>query len=73
MAEPFLPAYPASALDATPDFSRTAERFGTGHWANPIHGRRSVASRRLIVRPAVYEFFRARKVRGVRFTPVAVG
>jgi hypothetical protein len=73
VAEPFLPAYPPSALDATPDFARTAERFGTGHWANPIHGRRSVASRRLIVRPAVYEFFRSRKVRGVRFTPVVVG
>jgi hypothetical protein len=24
------------------------------------------------VRPAVYAFFRSRKIRGVRFTPVAV-
>jgi hypothetical protein len=54
------------------DFARTAERFGTGHWAAPIQGRRSLASRRVIVRPAVYAFFRARKIRGVRFTPVTV-
>lgn len=70
--EPFLPAYVGESLAHVPDFARTAERFGTGHWAVPIHGRRSLASRRLIVRPAVYAFFRVRKVRGVRFTPVTV-
>jgi len=70
--EPFLPAYVGTSVAEVPDFARTAERFGTGHWAAPIHGRRSLASRRVIVRPAVYAFFRARKVRGVRFTPVTV-
>lgn len=71
-AEPFLPAYMNDNLSAMPDFARTTERFGTGHWGTPIHGKRSLASRRMIVRPAVYAFFRARKVRGVRFTPVSV-
>jgi len=72
VAEPFLPAYVGESLLEIPDFARTSERFGTGNWANPIHGKRALASRRLIVRPAVYAFFRARKVRGVRFTPVTV-
>jgi hypothetical protein len=71
-SEPFLPAYVGESIVRMPDFARTAERFGTGHWGVPIHGRRLLASRRLIVRPAVYAFFRARKVRGVRFTPVTV-
>jgi hypothetical protein len=71
-SDPFIPAYASSALAGMPDFARTAERFGTGHWAAPIHGRRMVAQSRLIVRPAVYAFFRARKVRGVRFSPVSV-
>lgn len=72
VSEPFLPAYVGESLLDIPDFSHTAERFGTGNWATPIHGKRSLASRRLIVRPAVYAFFRARKLRGVRFTPVTV-
>jgi hypothetical protein len=72
VAEPFLPAYVGESLLDIPDFARTAERFGTGNWAKAIHGKRSLASRRLIVRPAVYTFFRARKIRGVRFTPVTV-
>ena len=71
-AEPFVPAYVGESVVLMPDFSRTAERFGTGHWAVPIHGKRSLATRRLIVRPAVYAFFRSRKIRGVRFTPVTV-
>jgi len=71
-AEPFIPAYVGESLVRIPDFARTAERFGTGQWARPVHGRRSLASRRIIVRPAVYAFFRARKLRGVRFTPVSV-
>ena len=54
------------------DFARTAERFGTGHWEEPVRGKRSLASRRMIVRPSVYAFFRSRKIRGVRFTPVTV-
>ena len=71
-AEPFIPAYVGEGVVRVPDFARTSERFGTGHWAVPVHGRRSLASRRIIVRPAVYAFFRARKLRGVRFTPVTV-
>jgi hypothetical protein len=72
VAEPFIPAYVGESIVRMPDFGRTAERFGTGHWATPVHGKRSLASRRVIVRPAVYAFFRARKARGVRFTPVTV-
>jgi hypothetical protein len=72
VAEPFIPAYVGESIVRVPDFARTAERFGAGRWANPVRGRRSLASRRIIVRPAVYSFFRARKVRGVRFTPVSV-
>jgi hypothetical protein len=71
-AEPFVPAYVGEGVVRVPDFARTAERFGTGHWGTPVHGKQSLASRRLIVRPAVYAFFRARKIRGVRFTPVTV-
>jgi hypothetical protein len=71
-SEPFIPAYMGESVVRVPDFARTAERFGTGHWAAPVHGKRSIASRRVIVRPAVYAFFRARKIRGVRFTPVTV-
>ena len=72
VAEPFIPAYVGEGVVRVPDFARTSERFGTGHWAVPVHGKRSLASRRIIVRPAVYAFFRARKIRGVRFTPVSV-
>jgi hypothetical protein len=71
-AEPFMPAYVGESVVRMPDFARTSERFGTGHWGVPVHGKRSLASRRVIVRPAVYAFFRARKIRGVRFTPVTV-
>jgi hypothetical protein len=72
VAEPFIPAYVGEGVARIPDFARTSERFGTGHWAVPVHGKRSLASRRVIVRPAVYAFFRSRKIRGVRFTPVTV-
>jgi hypothetical protein len=72
VAEPFVPAYVGESVVGNPDFSRTSERFGTGHWAGAVHGKRSLASRRIIVRPAVYAFFRSRKIRGVRFTPVTV-
>ena len=71
-SEPFVPAYVGEGIVRMPDFARTSERFGTGHWATRIHGKQSLASRRVIVRPAVYAFFRARKIRGVRFTPVTV-
>jgi hypothetical protein len=71
-ADPFVPAYDGSSLEGLPDFALTAERFGTGAWRNAANGQRRLASRRIIVSPSVYAFFRARKVRGVRFTPVAV-
>jgi hypothetical protein len=71
-SEPFMPAYVGESVVRMPDFARTSERFGTGHWSVPVHGKQSLASRRVIVRPAVYAFFRARKIRGVRFTPVTV-
>ena len=71
-AEPFVPAYVGESVVLIPDFARTSERFGTGHWGEPVHGKRCLASRRMIVRPAVYAFFRSRKIRGVRFTPVTV-
>jgi hypothetical protein len=71
-ADPFVPMYDATALEDLPDFALTAERFGTGAWGSAAPGQRHLASRRIIVRPAVYAFFRERKVRGVRFTPVAV-
>ena len=71
-AEPFVPAYVGESVVLMPDFARTSERFGTGHWGEPVHGKRSLASRRMIVRPAVYASFRSRKIRGVRFTPVTV-
>jgi hypothetical protein len=71
-ADPFVPAYDAAVLDELPDFALTAERFGTGAWGSAVHGQRHLASRRIIVRPSVYAFFRERKVRGLRFTPVAV-
>lgn len=71
-ADPFVPAYDAAALDELPDFALTAERFGTGAWGPTANGQRHLASRRIIVRPSAYAFFRERKVRGVRFTPVAV-
>jgi hypothetical protein len=71
-ADPFVPAYDATTLEGLPDFALTAERFGTGAWRSAPHGQRRLASRRLIVRPKIYAFFRERKVRGVRFTPVAV-
>jgi hypothetical protein len=71
-ADPFVPAYDAAALEDLPDFALTAERFGTGAWGSAPHGQRRLANRRIIVRAAVYTFFRERKVRGVRFTPVAV-
>ena len=71
-ADPFVPAYEGSALDDLTDFALTAERFGTGAWGGAANGQRHLASRRILVRPSVYAFFRERKVRGVRFTPVSV-
>ena len=55
-----------------PDAAWTAERFGTGAWGSPVHGKRWLAERRLIVRPAVYEVLQPLKIRGLRWSPVRV-
>lgn len=71
-ADPFIPSYPRSVLETMPDAAWTFELFGTGAWAEPIHGRRSLASRRLIVRPRVYAALKPLKLRGIRWLPVRI-
>ncbi|HET7696096.1 MAG TPA: hypothetical protein VFK57_10340 [Vicinamibacterales bacterium] len=70
--DPFIPAYPRSAVDTMPDAAWTFELFGTGAWAEPVHGKRWLARRRLIVRPRVYAALQPLKLRGVRWSPVRV-
>jgi hypothetical protein len=72
MSDPFIPAYPRSVLDTMPDAAWAYELFSTGAWAEPIHGRRSLASRRLIVRPRLYALLKPLKLRAARWTPVRV-
>jgi hypothetical protein len=67
----FAPTYPRTALNGLPDIAATYEHFGTGALTEPFHDSR-LAAPRVIVRPAVRDLFRALKIRGVRFTPVAV-
>jgi hypothetical protein len=71
-ADPFIPSYPRSVLETMPDAAWTFELFGTGAWAEPLSGRRSLASRRLIVRPRVYAALKPLKLRGVLWFPVRV-
>ena len=71
-ADPFIPSYPRSVLETMPDAAWTFELFSTGAWAEPIHGKRSLAQRRLIVRPRVYAALKPLKLRGVRWSPVRV-
>ena len=71
-ADPFIPSYSRSVLDMMPDAAWTFERFGTGAWAEPVHGKRWLASRRLIVRPNVYAALKPLKLRGVRWFPARV-
>jgi hypothetical protein len=71
-ADPFVPAYPRSVLETMPDAAWTYELFSTGAWAEPIHGKRSLASRGLIVRQRVYAALKPLKLRGVRWLPVRV-
>ncbi len=71
-ADPFIPSYSRSVLDTMPDAAWTFERFGTGAWAEPVHGKRWLARRRLIVQPRVYAALRPLKVRGLRWSPVRV-
>lgn len=70
--DPFIPAYDAALLLTVPDAAWTAERFGSGAWGEPVHGKRWLADRRLIVRPAVYTVLEPLKLRGLRWSPVRV-
>lgn len=65
--DPFIPAYDGAATAAMPDAAWTHERWGTGAWATPVHGKRRLAERRLIVRPVVYATLTALRIRGLRF------
>lgn len=67
-----MPAWDAAAIAAVPDAAWTRELFGTGAWATPVNGKRWLASRYLIVRPAVHAVFTRLKVKGVRWSPVVV-
>jgi hypothetical protein len=71
-SDPFLPMYPRSVLETMPDAAWAYELFSTGAWAEPIHGKRSLASRRLIVRPRLYQLLKPLKVRGLKWFPVQV-
>ena len=70
--DPFIPTYSRSVLDSMPDAAWAHELFSTGAWAHPIHGKRMLAHRRLIVRPAVYAALKPLKLRGVYWSPVRV-
>ena len=70
--DPFIPAYSRTVLDTMPDAAWTFELFSTGSWAEPLNGKRSLASRVLIVRPAVYAALKPLKLRGLRWFPVRV-
>jgi hypothetical protein len=70
--DPFIPSYGRSMLDSTADAAWTFELFSTGAWKTPIHGRRSLAKRVLIVTPRVYAALKPLKLRGVRWSPVRV-
>jgi hypothetical protein len=71
-SDPFIPAYPRTVLETMPDAAWAFELFSTGAWAEPIHGKRSLASRRLIVRPSLYKLLKPLKVRGLKWFPVRV-
>ena len=71
-ADPFIPSYPRSVLDTMPDAAWTYELFSTGSWAEPLNGKRSLASRCLIVRPRVYAALNPLKLRGIRWLPARV-
>ena len=70
--DPFIPSYSRSVLATMADAAWTFELFGTGAWAEPVHGKRSLASRRLIVRARVYAALKPLKLRAVRWFPVQV-
>ena len=55
-----------------PDAAWTYELFSTGFWKTPLNGKRSLASRRLIVTPRVYAALKPLKLRGVYWCPVHV-
>ncbi|HEU5170731.1 MAG TPA: hypothetical protein VFU46_09340 [Gemmatimonadales bacterium] len=70
-AQPFTPSYGRDVLDGMPDAAETYELFGKGALREPLHAS-DLARPRLIVRRRVYELFRRLKLRGARFSPVAL-
>lgn len=70
--DPFIPSYGRSMLDSMPDAAWMFELFSTGFWKTPLNGKRSLASRMLIVTPRVYAALKPLKLRGVRWSPVHV-
>ena len=71
-SDPYIPAYEKKVLDTMPAAAWAHEMMGTGAWRTPVHGKRWIARRRLIVRPSLYTLLKQSKVRGLRWTPVRV-
>ncbi len=69
--QPFTPLYGRAVLDHAPDVAGTHERFGAGELVTPL-SKSILAGQRLIVRRRVYDLCRRLKLRGIRFTPVAL-
>lgn len=69
--QPFTPLYDRRVLDDAPELGCTHEYFGTGELRAEL-ARSHLASRRIIARQRVYQLCRRMKLRGIRFSPVAV-
>jgi hypothetical protein len=69
--QPFTPLYPRSVLDEAPDLGVTYEYFGTGELCEPLP-KSELAGRRIIAQQRVYRLCRRLKLRGIRFSPVAL-
>ncbi len=69
--QPCTPAYGRAVLGQVPDIAVTHEGFGTGELRTPLK-ESTLAAPRLIARRRVYELCRRLKLRGIRFTPVAL-
>ena len=69
--QPFTPLYARAVLEEVPDIAATSEYFGAGELCKPLT-RSHLASPRLIVRQRVYQLGRRLKLRGLRFSPVAL-
>ena len=69
--QPFTPLYDRRVLDDAPDLGVTSEYFGSGELRGDS-ARSHLASRRIIARQRVYQVCRRMKLRGIRFSPVAI-